>query len=198
MRRLLRLRQRRGMERPRPELWRRTTIAIRRRLAKIARVRQLGRMQLSYAKVAEFQARGLVHLHAIFRLDTTDPGGELAPPVITAAELGGLIQAAAAATWFPPCSTCPPGIAWRQGGRDDRLATVAHPVRPKGWDIAWGGQIDTPAVQLPSDMRGPNVAVASYLASTPPSRPRPLAPSRSGSPRLTWLSTPARVAIRAG
>ena len=126
-----------------PELWRRTTIALRRRLAKIARTRQLGRLQLSYAKVAEFQARGLVHFHAIFRLDATTDTGEFAPPAITAAELGALIRDAAAATWF---------------------ATVAHPTRPKGWDIAWGGQIDTPAVQLPAERRGPNVAVASYLA----------------------------------
>ena len=65
-----------------PELWRRTTIAIRRRLARLARGRQLGKLQLPYAKVAEFQARGLVHFHAIFRLDATTGDGQLVPPAI--------------------------------------------------------------------------------------------------------------------
>jgi hypothetical protein len=110
---------------------------------------------LPYAKVAEFQARGLVHFHAIFRLDTPTRDGDLAPPAITTDELGALIQAAAAATWF---------------------ATVAQPARPKGWDIAWGGQIDTPAVQLPADRRGPNIAVASYLAKYATNPPKPSAP----------------------
>jgi hypothetical protein len=38
------------------ELWRRTTIAIRRHLARTARVYRAGTVQLSYAKVAEFHA----------------------------------------------------------------------------------------------------------------------------------------------
>ena len=126
-----------------PELWRRTTIAIRRRLARLGRARQPGKVQLSYAKVAEFQARGLVHFHAIVRLDTTTPDGDLTPPAITVGQLGAIIQDAAAATWF---------------------ATVAHPARPRGWDIRWGGQIDTAAVQLPADRHGSNIAVAAYLA----------------------------------
>jgi hypothetical protein len=137
-----------------PELWRRTTIAIRRRLARLARGRQLGKLQLPYAKVAEFQARGLVHFHAIFRLDTTTPDGHLTPPALTADDLADAINAAAG-TWF---------------------ATVNHPARPKGWDIAWGGQIDTSAVQLPADRRGPNIAVASYLAKYATNPPKPSAP----------------------
>jgi len=55
-----------------PELWRRTTIALRRRLDKLARDHGT-RIKLSYAKVAEFQRRGLVHFHAIIRLDGLDP-----------------------------------------------------------------------------------------------------------------------------
>ncbi|NNN01418.1 MAG: replication initiation protein [Acidimicrobiaceae bacterium] len=58
-----------------PELWRRTTIYVRRELA-----RQLGvdakqfdrELRLSFAKVAEFQRRGVVHLHAVIRLDERD------------------------------------------------------------------------------------------------------------------------------
>lgn len=62
-----------------PELWRRTTIAICRQLAKTARAQGIGKVQLAYAKVAEFQARGLVHFHAIFRLDATARPGSPHP-----------------------------------------------------------------------------------------------------------------------
>lgn len=55
-----------------PELWRLFTIALRRRLAAAiglteAQLHEL--VRVSYAKVAEFQRRGIVHLHAIIRLD---------------------------------------------------------------------------------------------------------------------------------
>src|SRR6185437_2559269 len=46
-----------------PELWRRTVIALRRHLDKLAKARGV-RVRLSYAKVAEFQRRGLIHFHA--------------------------------------------------------------------------------------------------------------------------------------
>ena len=39
-----------------------------------------GKVQLSYAKVAEFQARGLIHFHAIFRLDGHRPADGRARP----------------------------------------------------------------------------------------------------------------------
>ena len=55
-----------------PELWRRTVIGIRRRLGKLAMPHGI-QVKLSYAKVAEFQRRGLIHFHAIFRLDGHDP-----------------------------------------------------------------------------------------------------------------------------
>jgi hypothetical protein len=128
-----------------PELWRRTTIAIRRQLARAAKVAGAGKVQLSYAKVAEFQARGLVHFHAIFRLDATTDDGDLVPPALDAAQLTDAITTAAASTWF---------------------ATVAHPARPQGWDIRWGAQLDTRTIALPATADGqvPNIAVASYLA----------------------------------
>ena len=46
------------------------------------------------------------------------------------------------------------------------FATVAHPARPRGWDIRWGRQLDTRTIRLPAAANGqlPNVAVASYLA----------------------------------
>jgi hypothetical protein len=54
------------------ELWRRTVIRLRRQLDKLAKTHGT-RVKLSYAKVGEFQRRGLIHFHAIFRLDGLDP-----------------------------------------------------------------------------------------------------------------------------
>ena len=129
-----------------PELWRRTTIALRRRLDKLARDHGT-RLKLSYAKVAEFQRRGLVHFHAIIRLDGLDPADPhrvIAPhPVFTAQLLTAAIRAVVATAWF---------------------ATVPHPAKPKGWDICWGPQLDIRTVRMSSAEEITDTAVASYLA----------------------------------
>ena len=44
------------------------------------------------------------------------------------------------------------------------FATVPHPVKPKGWDITWGAQLDPRTVRLTDDGEITDVAVASYLA----------------------------------
>ncbi len=82
-----------------PELWRRFTIAVRRALA-----HQIGltaaefgrRCRVSFVKVAEFQRRGVVHFHALIRLD--GPGQDYQPPQISvdAAGLADAIRQAAA------------------------------------------------------------------------------------------------------
>ena len=81
-----------------PELWRRFTIALRRELASELGVagHQLPAVaRLSFAKVAEFQRRGVVHFHAIIRLDgPAGPGDPL--PAVSVDRLACLIRAAAA------------------------------------------------------------------------------------------------------
>ena len=128
------------------ELWRRTVITIRRHIDKLARPHGT-RVRVSFAKVAEFQRRGLIHFHAIFRLDGIDPAHPertIPPPsAITADVLAGVIQSVANMTWF---------------------ATVSHPAKPKGWDITWGAQVDPRVVRLTDDGEITDVAVASYLA----------------------------------
>jgi hypothetical protein len=104
-----------------PELWRRTVIGIRRRLDKLAR--QHGtRVKLSYAKVAEFQRRGLIHFHAIFRLDGHDPNHPertvLPHPALSAEVLVDVIRQVTSVTWF---------------------ATVPHSAKPRGWTS--GGEL---------------------------------------------------------
>jgi hypothetical protein len=71
-----------------PELWRRTTIYLVRELAGVLGLSQRQArdvVRLSYCRVAEFQARGLVHLHAVVRADSPEGG---VPPV-TSQELVG-------------------------------------------------------------------------------------------------------------
>jgi hypothetical protein len=68
------------------ELWRRTTVYLPRHLAHVLgvtqkRLREL--VRVSYVKLAEYQARGLVHLHVAIRLDRAMPAyraGEVRPP----------------------------------------------------------------------------------------------------------------------
>ena len=64
-----------------PELWRRFTIYLPRQLARLTGITQKAlRSQVSvrFVKVAEYQARGLVHYHAIIRLDAA--GEDCQPP----------------------------------------------------------------------------------------------------------------------
>ncbi len=93
-----------------PELWRRTMIYTQRQLAVV-----LGRTQadtdravrLSFCRVAEFQRRGIVHLHAVVRAD--GPDGSI-PPVdarrlalscLHAAKVVTLAHPRGTTTWGP-------------------------------------------------------------------------------------------------
>jgi replication initiator protein RepSA len=54
------------------ELWRRTIISLTRALGRLERAHDI-RLRVSYGKVAEYQRRGVVHFHALIRLDALDP-----------------------------------------------------------------------------------------------------------------------------
>ncbi|MGH8879598.1 MAG: replication initiator, partial [Stackebrandtia sp.] len=76
-----------------PELWRRFTIALRRALARTAGLTAAEftrRCRVSFVKVAEFQRRGVVHFHALIRLD--GPGEDYQPPQLSI-DAAGLIEA---------------------------------------------------------------------------------------------------------
>jgi hypothetical protein len=67
-----------------PELWRRFTITLRRALARrvgLTAAEFTRRCRVSFVKVAEFQRRGVVHFHALIRLD--GPGTDYQPPQIS-------------------------------------------------------------------------------------------------------------------
>jgi Replication initiator protein, pSAM2 len=128
------------------ELWRRTVIGLRRVLARAARQHGV-HVRLSYAKVAEFQRRGIVHLHALLRLDgidRADPDRIITPPsCLDAAFLEEAVRRAVAETSF---------------------ATVPHRSRPEGWRITWGEQLDIRHVRIRECGEITDTAVAAYLA----------------------------------
>ncbi|OZM83614.1 replication initiator [Pseudonocardia sp. MH-G8] len=79
-------------------LWGRFTTALRRALASVLgiRVREFrDHARLSYAKVAEYQRRGLVHFHAVIRLDGPNGPADPCPPGLTDEALRAAISHAA-------------------------------------------------------------------------------------------------------
>jgi hypothetical protein len=126
------------------KLWDRFVIDVRRRLASSVGLVQshfARHARLSFARVAEYQKRAAVHVHAVVRLDgPTGPGDE--PPTWGTAEL--LIDAVRASA---------------------RRVSVRTPYSPAAGelDLRWGAQID--ARPLLTDGDGPDDdAVASYVA----------------------------------
>jgi hypothetical protein len=111
-----------------PELWRRTAIQIPRELARMCSVSQRRlreRIRMSYVKVAEYQRRGVVHYHAVIRLDAARPAGQIEPPPteFTADLLAQAIRAAVEHASAPvPCDP--------------------EDLRPDAEHVRWGRQLD--------------------------------------------------------
>jgi hypothetical protein len=137
-----------------PELWRRTTIAMHRALARLVGVQEaeLRRLvRVSYAKVAEFQRRGAIHFHAVLRLDAATEcrcAGCLAPPPapFTAGLLEEALRQAVPAVRVP----CP---ALEDGG-PERYAR-------------WGEQLDVRNITREHDDQAGELSaeqVAGYIA----------------------------------
>lgn len=126
-----------------PELWRRFTITLGRTLAR--RTGLTGKSfatqaRLSYAKVAEYQRRGVVHFHAIVRLDGP-AGPTTAPPAW--ATLGLLTDAIG------------------QAARAVQVQTPAAPRLPSR-TLTWGGQLDIRPVTSAGELT--DTTVAGYVA----------------------------------
>jgi hypothetical protein len=130
-------------------LWDRTALATRRALAKRAEVpmRRFAELaRLSFVRVAEYQRRGLIHLHAVIRLDGRDGPADDPPSWATDDALADAVRAAHAAS------------------------VVVTPYSPDygQWEIRWGRQLDLQPIRANADgSNGPSAgrsAVASYLA----------------------------------
>jgi hypothetical protein len=86
------------------ELWRRFTTYLPRHLARLAGVTGKtlrAELRIRYVKVAEYQARGVVHFHAVIRLDASGEDYRPPPGRYTAALLCDAIGQAAATARLP-------------------------------------------------------------------------------------------------
>ena len=109
-----------------PELWRRFTITLRRTLARrtgMTNKALAAQLRVSFAKVAEYQRRGVVHFHAIIRLDGP-AGPSTTPPAWATLDLltAAIAQAADTVHLETPTAAGLPArtLAW---GRE-------HDIRP--------------------------------------------------------------------
>ena len=126
-----------------PELWRRFTITLRRALARQAGLTNKAlatQLRVSFAKVAEYQRRGVVHFHAIIRLDGP-AGPATAPPAWATVSLltAAIAQAADAVHLDTPAA---PGL----------------PART----LAWGREHDTRPITTSGELT--DTRVAAYVA----------------------------------
>jgi hypothetical protein len=137
-----------------PELWRRFTIALKRALARqlhIAATRLADVVTVQYAKVGEYQRRGLVHFHALIRMDgarDADGGFGAAPREVTAGMLAKIVRDTVAAVRF----TAPPV------SEDDSARLLAFGVQVDARPVRTGRRTDDPSAPLTPEQ------VAGYLA----------------------------------
>ncbi|MFI1385440.1 replication initiator [Embleya sp. NPDC020886] len=127
-------------------LWDGFAHTLRRRLASAAgipRSRLREHVRVSFAKVAEYQARGAIHLHIVVRLDGPD-GPDSPPPAWASADLvAGLVPEAAAAVRVP-------------APESEALGSYV---------LRWGRQLDVRPLRAVTDEHAPtDDAVAAYLA----------------------------------
>jgi hypothetical protein len=86
------------------DLWRRFITYLPRHLARLARVTQkilFSQVRIRFVKVAEYQARGVVHFHAVIRLDAAGEDYQPPPAAYTADLLCDAIDQAAAVVALP-------------------------------------------------------------------------------------------------
>ncbi|MGP3683939.1 replication initiator [Streptomyces sp. IBSNAI002] len=129
-------------------LWARFTTYLRREIAaRLGMTQKAARavLRVSFAKVAEYQKRGLVHFHAVIRLDGPDgPDGNTQPPpsYATVAVLADAIRAAASRA---------------------RVTIESDAVGER--ELVWGEQLDVREIAaFGTDAEFTDQAVAAYVA----------------------------------
>jgi hypothetical protein len=133
-----------------PELWRRTSEYAKRALAQLSGISRRGLdrvVRISFCKVAEYQARGAVHLHAVIRLDAApleDDTAAPAPPFFTAELLARAVALAAQRVAVPV-----PELD------QDQAVTLL---------VRWGAQLDVRSIAAAGPGELSAEAVAGYVA----------------------------------
>jgi hypothetical protein len=116
-------------------------------------------VRVSYVKVAEYQARGALHFHAVIRLDAAQPKAtrelvEPPPAGFTVELLTDAIQTAVRHVSAPiPKST------ERPRPRHGQQRLEVEPRRDRPAEIRWGSQVDVRVLQA-----GEAVSCAGYIA----------------------------------
>ncbi|WP_030899259.1 replication initiator [Streptomyces sp. NRRL F-5126] len=126
-------------------LWARFTTYLRREIAvRLGLTQKAARavLRVSFAKVAEYQKRGLVHFHAVIRLDGPDGSTQPPPSCATVAVLTDAIRAAAPRA---------------------RITLVSDAIGER--QLAWGQQLDVREIAaFGTDAELTDQAVAAYVA----------------------------------
>jgi hypothetical protein len=166
-------------------LWSRTTIYLYRALAQLAGVTETDlrrAVRISFAKVAEYQRRGAVHFHAIFRLDARTacacPACVALPPDGFSAELLEAAIRQTAATVGVPC----PALNGDQG-----VTLIAR----------WGEELDVRLITADDGGELSAEQVAGYVAKYATKSTEALGVTldhRIGEVELEGLDVPAHVA----
>ncbi|GAA3220001.1 replication initiator protein RepSA [Actinocorallia longicatena] len=131
-----------------PELWRQLTLTLPKVItAELGITHRALRQQarISYARVIEYQRRGLIHFHAVVRLDGTNIGaGEPPPSWANNALLERALKTAAAAV----------------------TVSVPHPdEQSPPLELRWGTQLDVQPIQVSTELDGiADKHVARYIA----------------------------------
>ncbi|MFE9832855.1 replication initiator, partial [Streptomyces halstedii] len=130
---------------PAGALWARFTTYLRRELAtRLGMTQKAARavLRVSFAKVAEFQKRGLVHFHAVIRLDGPDGSTQPPPPYATVDVLTDAIRAAAPRA---------------------RISVTSDAVGER--ELGWGQEFDVREIAaFGTDAEFSDQAVAAYVA----------------------------------
>ncbi|MFE6283113.1 replication initiator [Streptomyces sp. NPDC057877] len=126
-------------------LWARFTTYLRRELAtRLGLTQKAARavLRVSFAKVAEYQKRGLVHFHAVIRLDGPDGSTQPPPSYATVAVLTDAIRAAAPRA---------------------RISVTSDAIGER--ELTWGQQLDVREIAaFDTDSELTDQAVAAYVA----------------------------------
>ncbi len=142
------------------QLWKRTPTRVLRELAALTAcaVRELEQqLRLAFVKVGEAQNRGLMHFHAIIRLDTRPP--KTAPNLVLP----------------PPVEFTTEVLTSAVRGAIPKIVAKARPAPDgRGFEARWGRQLDVKVIRLGQDEKLTAEVVAAYGAKYATKQPEML------------------------
>ena len=157
-----------------PELWRRFTIYLSRQLARLSGItqRQLrSEVRVRFVKVAEYQHRGIIHYHAVIRVDAPGDSHQPPPSRYTAQLLDQAIRATVAAVRYDTAAVTGDGPLQRRVLRFGTQTDI-RPIRHTGSLPGTGKALSAQAVAN---------YIAKYATKTISARGLPDRPVRSAA-----------------